>query len=111
MMFTIIKFIGIISGLSFALFLGLRGYLMVSKRIKEPVTSIGQVKIGIAWILISIFVILIGVLGIKSVTFVGLEINRAIGVIPVVIGFLSSIFLYKEDWKSFSKKFKKSEKY
>ncbi|MEE6249839.1 MAG: hypothetical protein VX583_05530 [Bdellovibrionota bacterium] len=110
-MFIIIKFIGIISGLSFALFLGLRGYLVVSNSIKEPVTSIDQVKIGIAWILISIFVILIEVLGIKSVTFVGLEINRAIGIIPVVIGFLSSIFLYKEDWKSFSKKYKKSEKY
>ena len=88
-------------------FFGCRIYLSVSKKIKEPVDYKGQILIGVAWIVFGVFILVIGLAGMKLVDFSEVVLNRASGVIPVVIGSLFSIFKYKEEWKAFHSKYQK----
>ncbi len=92
----------LLSGLQFA---GARIYLNFSKRITVPMSTKSNIAIGIAWLLMAAFICLVGVLGIRSVNFFEISINRAIGICPVVFGFAASILRYKSDWQEFYQKF------
>lgn len=94
----------ILSGIQF---LECWGYLSVSKKIKEPISRKGQVSVGILWLVMAALICLNGVAGIKLVNYSEVPLNRALGVIPIAVGFVFSIFVFKSDWKDFHQRFQK----
>lgn len=107
MILNILTFIGCTVILSLIQFFGLWIYLKISKQIPTPVTMGGQITIGVAWLLMVVFVGVVGYFGIKSVDYSNVPVNRAIGVIPIALGFLFSVLRYRTDWKEFSQKYQK----
>jgi hypothetical protein len=95
------------SFLAFIQYLGCSLYLSISKKITEPVSTSGQIKIGVAWITLSSLICIIALLAMKLIDYSEVGLIRVVGIIPVVLGFAISILRNKAEWKAFHSKYQK----
>lgn len=99
-----ITFIALLISLSVLQYLLLWIYLVIAEKTRAP-TLVNRILITGSWILLVGLVAANGILGIELVRESNLNLNVALGVLPLVAGFGLSFLTKRSQWKTFFKRY------